>query len=169
MPIIKRHESFADFVSRQLGSMNALFAVANVNAASITDDYTGGELLKVLPFAAPAFTPVSVRAFIPTNTKRLKKHQNNTDFVAQHFGTVEALFTMAVLNGVSITENAAPGMLLEAKAVNEKVVAYFLQHEYDIVSNSAATIDSAPPVTGGIGYMKIRNVAIPQQNDFITS
>jgi hypothetical protein len=170
MPVIKRHENLADFVSSYLGTMNALFDVANKNGASITDDHTGGEELALVPFSMlPVVPAVYVAPYLPlTRAVVLKKHQNNTDFVCQHFGTVEALFALAALNNISITEQPEPGTLLNAKTVNEKTVAYFIKSQDDIVSDSAISVDGLPPLFGGIGFMKVRGVKI-KTNDFITS
>ncbi len=171
MPIIKRHENFADFVSIYLGTMNALFDVANKNGAAITDDYTGGEVLEIVPFATlPAVPAVYVAPYLPdTTAKELKKRQNNTDFVCQHFGTLEALFDLAALNGISITEPPVPGSFLKAKTTDEKTVSYFIRSFDDIVSDSAISIDAVHPIYGGIGYMKIKSLTSRYTNDFIVS
>ncbi len=171
MPIIKRHENFADFVSIYMGTMNALFDVANANGAAITTDYTGGEALDTVPLAQVPLVPaVYVAPYLPTTTAiELKKHQNNTDFVCQHFGTVEALFDLAALNGISITERPVPGTFLKAKTVDEKTVGYFIKNLYDIISDSSISVDGVIPIYGGIGYMKIAREAPFDTNDFIVS
>lgn len=171
MPIIKRHENFADFVSIYMGTMNALFDVANANGAAITDDYVGGEALETVPYTQlPTPPTVYVAPYLPTTIGiELKKHQNNTDFVCQHFGTLEALFDLAALNGISITEQPVPGTFLKAKTVDEKTVRYFIKSLDDVVSDSAISIDEVPPIYGGIGYMKISRPTTRFTNNFIVS
>jgi hypothetical protein len=89
----------------------------------------------------------------------IKKHQNIVDFTAQQAGSVEALFSVSVLNGISITGDVEPGTNLKTAApLNNKVVADLIKYEVDIVSDPImeATIQ------GGIGFMQIGN-------DFIVS
>ncbi len=89
----------------------------------------------------------------------IKKHQNIVDFTTQQAGSVEALFAVAVLNGISITGNVEPGTLLKIAApLDKKVVADLIKYEVDIVSDQV--VEAA--IQGGIGFMQIGN-------DFIVS
>lgn len=99
----------------------------------------------------------------------IKKRQNTTDLVAQHYGTVESLFDMAQLNGISITEDLVPGNNIETVAVDTQVVNYFSKNALDIASDPLPVDNAIPQPFGGIGYMKIRNADLPQSNDFIVS
>ena len=167
MPVIKKYETLADFVASQAGNMNALFAVAFVNGASITDMFPGGQVLE-LPdlFEFKKIKSVQVPAYVaPVSGKILKKHQNNTDFVCQHFGTMESLFELAALNGISITEAPVPGVELKTKVVDDKVVLFFEKYGTDISSRFGIKV--LPP--GGIGYMKISSPMAFELNDFIVS
>ena len=84
----------------------------------------------------------------------IKKHQNMVDFTTQQEGSVEGLFAVAVLNGISITADIEPGTLLKiAEPLNKKVVADLIKFEVDIVSDQV--IEAA--VQGGIGFMQIGN------------
>ena len=170
MPNIKRHENLADFVSNNMGTMNALFAVAMLNGTGITEDFTGGEL-----FSLPDTNSVIVGSAIavspyapPVALKVLKKHQNNTDFVCQYFGSVESLFELAALNDISITETPMPGAQLLTSNAENKVVDFFAGARIDITSASRA-VDAPAPIQSGIGYWQITDPANPQSNDFIVS
>ena len=48
MPIIKKHQTFADFVTQQAGSMNEMFNVALSNGISISDQPDPGTALEVV-------------------------------------------------------------------------------------------------------------------------
>lgn len=83
-------------------------------------------------------------------SKKIKERQTVIDFACQHAGTLEALFDVAVLNGVSITQNVAPGTMLLTPVEDLKTVAFYNNNVVDIVTNQ-----NAQPVPGGIGYMQI--------------
>ena len=82
----------------------------------------------------------------------IKKYQTPIDFSCQHCGTAEALFLLANLNGISITDEPAPGTTLLSEVVDTKVVSAFMKNELHI-----ATSLNDNPGTGfsGIGYMQI--------------
>lgn len=89
----------------------------------------------------------------------IKKHQNIIDFTTQQAGSVEALFSVALLNGISITGNVEPGTNLKmASVIDKKVVADLIKYQVDIVSDQ--NVEAA--IQGGIGFMQIGN-------DFIVS
>ncbi|MBS0647399.1 MAG: hypothetical protein JSR97_12540 [Verrucomicrobia bacterium] len=97
----------------------------------------------------------------------IRKHQTNIDFALQHFGDLEGVFDMAMLNGLSITETPAPGTVLKTIVNNENVAGYFITKGLDVSGTEPPIPSDVLP--GGIGFMKIINPALPQSNDFIVS
>lgn len=80
----------------------------------------------------------------------LKKNQSLVDFVAQYSGTVDELFTVAVGNGIGITDEVAPGTALVVAAVELRVTKYFAGSLLDVCTN-----ETIPATLGGIGYMQM--------------
>lgn len=99
----------------------------------------------------------------------IKKHQNTTDLVAQHYGTMESLFDMAVANDISITEDVQPGDEITTAPVEKNVTNYYTQTGLDIASAPLEPDVNYPKPNGGIGFMKITNPDLPQSDDFIAS
>lgn len=170
MPAIKKHETIVDFAMTQLKTVEGLFALAVLNGVGITDEFDGGEemQLPVLPQTISRQLPLVIKTYEPANDFRvLKTQQNNTDFVCQHWGSLESLFEMALLNDISITELPQPGQQLKAAMIDEKVVSFFINARLDISSNNETFVTTP----GGIGYMKIVDVGSPVDSaeDFIVS
>jgi hypothetical protein len=82
----------------------------------------------------------------------IKKHQTTLDFVTQYSGALDGLFTMALLNGISITSEPAPGTNLQVEVVDLKTVKYYATSGLDVQSNGITNVRP-----GGIGYMQIGN------------
>lgn len=83
--------------------------------------------------------------------KEIKTRQTVIDFTVQNCGTMEALFDVAVLNGVSPTDPVAPGTVLLAPVIELKVVSFYGKNkELDITTD-----DRILPIPGGIGFMQI--------------
>ena len=80
----------------------------------------------------------------------IKQRQTVLDFTTQHSGTMEALFVVAVSNGIGITDDIAPGTELTASVVEQKTVSFYAKSLYDIT-----TIAGDQLLPGGIGYMQI--------------
>jgi hypothetical protein len=76
---------------------------------------------------------------------------------------------MAQMNGISITEDVVPGDTLLAVTDSKQVVNYYVKTGLDIASEPLPVDSDQPHANGGIGYMKIINVDLPQTNDFISS
>lgn len=164
MPVIKRNESLVDFVSSEIGSVSGLFYLAQKNGISITEDVAPGvELIYLQSEVDLLLKPVKNKAvvvaeYVPEiNGVILKKHQNNFDFVCQHAGTMEWIFEMAMLNGISITKIPVPGEVIKVEVADEKTVAAFDNTGYDIASEDENDTIKLP---GGIGYMKIESTFI---------
>lgn len=86
----------------------------------------------------------------------IKKHQTLMDFAAQHGGTLDTIFAIAVGNGISISALPAPGTLLlvpETDSANKKVVAAYIANGLTI----ATDLNLLSKPKGGINYMQIGN------------
>lgn len=152
MPIIKKHETLLDFIAANAGSVEGLFVMANLNGIGISDEPVPGTSLEI---EKQAFTIASYNVVIPELVKNvLKKYQTTLDFSTQYFGTAEALFLMANLNGIAITDEPAPGTQLVTETVDLKVVTAYRLNGLDITT----AINYDPSIIyGGIGYMQIQN------------
>jgi len=80
----------------------------------------------------------------------IKQRQTLIDFTCQNSGSIEALFDVAQENGVSITEEIAPGTQLSAPEIDRKTVAFYQKSIHDITTDQ-----NVQPVQGGIGFMQI--------------
>jgi hypothetical protein len=83
---------------------------------------------------------------------KIKKHQTLADFVTQQSGDLQAWVNTCLQNGISVTEDLAPGTSLNVEVTNRKTRNYFIRKQREI--------SSVPPqrvLPGGIGYMQIGN------------
>jgi hypothetical protein len=86
----------------------------------------------------------------------IKKHQTLFDFTVQHAGTMESLIQLAMLNGISITEEVTPGTDLLTEVERDSTVGnFFIRSGYQVHANYLLSNETALP--GGIGYMQISN------------
>lgn len=86
--------------------------------------------------------------------------QSLLDISVQHSGSLEALFDIAIANGISITDDLAPCTLLDIPRQKEtSVVRYYEVNR--IMPATAISIDDVEGL-GGINYMRI-------EYDFIIS
>ena len=153
MPIIKKNETLLDFIAINTGSIEALMQVANLNGIGITDDVAAGSDLKI--GSIPAFTIAKYKIITPELVFTvIKKNQTVLDFSTQFFGTAEALFLMANLNGIGITDDVAPGVELVTEVVNKNVVNAFKLRGLDITTS---IVYDPAIINGGIGLMQIQN------------
>lgn len=81
--------------------------------------------------------------------KTLKKNQTIIDFVCQHTGALDNLFSVLIANDLSITDTITPGNFLNVDVFTNNVVNYYLKTGEDILTfeNNAER--------GGIGFMQI--------------
>lgn len=147
MPII--NSNILDYALAQTGTIESLFELALLNDIGITENVAAGEVVDV-PAKKYFVQPVEVEAFIPVPEYVLKQRQTVVDFACQYSGTMESLFELALLNGVSLTQDVAPGTALKAVPVDLKTVDYYAASVLDIVTDK--TVNTMP---GGIGYMQI--------------
>lgn len=81
----------------------------------------------------------------------IKQNQTPLDMTVQYTGSLDNLFTVAMANGIGITDDLTPGnSIAEATATDKRVTNLFAKKEYDV------TTGLRPILTlGGIGYMQI--------------
>lgn len=83
--------------------------------------------------------------------KEIKTRQTVIDFTVQNCGTMDALFDVALLNGISLTDPVAPGTILLAPVEELTVISFYQKNrELDITTD-----DRILPMPGGIGFMQI--------------
>lgn len=122
MLIIDKHTNTADLAIIGTGNLQALFALALLNGLSITDDLTPGQTVDTPAEDYPA-EPVQLIAVAEAYRLAFPVHSTIVDAQVVHGGFVDSLFTTALLNGLSITDDVAPGtdIIIEPAAVNESV------------------------------------------------
>ncbi len=158
MPVIKKHQTLLDYVIENGGSIMAWFDVARLNDFGITEEVAAGVVAQTI---STRFIPQEATIATPVQQPQavvLKKQQTVLDFTTQHAGTIESMFKMALLNGISVTDEVTEGTALKIDAEKLQVVNYFIIRAIDVVSAKKAS--EVQP--GGIGYMQI-------QNNFIVS
>lgn len=79
----------------------------------------------------------------------VKKNQTFIDFAVQHSGAIDEIINTAILNGIGITDDVAPGTILKVEPTVTRVTKVFTTGNLDITSN----MKDMP--MGGIGYMQI--------------
>src|SRR4051812_40740532 len=82
--------------------------------------------------------------------KAIKRDQTAVDYTVQNCGTLESLFDVLELNGLSATGTIAPGTVLQAPVVEKKVIGFYENSVFDIIT---ILQDNLAP--GGIGYMQM--------------
>ena len=162
---VKKHDTLADFTIRMIGTMEGLFFIAQKQGISITSEVAAGTEIPVTKDDVLFFRTIKkAKVVVPEIVKSedfsvLMKHQNNSDFICQHTGSLENIFAMARLNGISITKKPVAGELLKVMNADNRIVAGFRASGLIIASEDDRPGDVRP---GGIGYMQI-------QNNFIVS
>lgn len=179
---VAENQSLFDIAIQRLGSTEAVFELAILNGLSITDELAAGSLID-LPEAwnkssvadyfknknlVPATFQESAGSQIEniqviywTNDfeektgMRVSERQSMFDVAMQTSGSFEAVFELALLNGISITDELVAGQLLQLPAVlNSDNVNYYALKK--IVPETVGTeIDESLPVLEGIGYWAI--------------
>lgn len=86
-------------------------------------------------------------------------NQNQFDLAVQVFGTVEAVFDVAINNDLGITDTLIPGSDLiveESEDVNEPIQAYYSKNELKPATDRPE-IEGQAEIQQGIGFWKIGN------------
>jgi hypothetical protein len=150
---IPKHLSPIDMVIMQKGNITGLFELSALNDASITEDLIPGNTW-MISTDKTVFEPVIIPIVAKTESEVLKKHQTFLDYTTQHSGSLDGLFEMAQLNGLTITENVVPGTSLQKLVFNNRVAEEYKKMGVDVVSNKDLGIEIT---VGGIGAMQIGN------------
>jgi hypothetical protein len=108
---------------------------------------------------------------MPTTQHKIEKNQRFIDIAMQELGDVERIFELALLNDISITKEIEPGTMIAVPEFDKSkrgVVQVFSNSSiWPASADTNLVKPSLPP--GGIGFMKIRDVANPSIHDFIVS
>ena len=88
-------------------------------------------------------------------------NQSLMDISIQEYGTLEAMFDMAVTNGISITDELTVGSQIdvpESTSVQKEVLAYYQKNNIHPATGSTIigeTTIPTPPQTGGCSWTLI--------------
>ncbi|HYH14169.1 MAG TPA: hypothetical protein VD794_03050 [Flavisolibacter sp.] len=149
----KEGQNVLDVVLSACKTIAAAFDLALINGKSITDDLEISEVVQT-PVIEYNIQPVVVKPYVPNyKTRYIHNDQTLLDFTCQHAGTMEALFDVALLNNVSITEKVEP-QELKAIPIEKAIVSFYLTSKQNIVTDLTENQTQFP---GGIGYMQIGN------------
>jgi len=151
---VSEGQSLIDIAIQYCGSADAAMAIAVLNELSITDDpIPGTELLfpdvvnadviayyknyAIIP-ATLIDSAIQVSNVIDTVYREVRTIESNLikvldnqtffDIAIQEFGSVEAAFVLALLNGYSVTDNLVPGTLLQRTLVIDKKVSIYYSY-----------------------------------------
>lgn len=71
------------------------------------------------------------------------QHQSLLDIALQYLGDITGVFTLASLNGISVTGEISPGQVIKVpdRAINKRVRDYYNGHR---VTPATADFDSKP-------------------------
>lgn len=169
-------QTIFDIAVQQCGSAEAAFALAMLNGVNLTDDLITGKELALpevvnadvaLYFKSKNLQPATslavqaqiIGSMIDTATDnlllygnmiRVMESQTLLDIALQEFGSIEAAFALAVLNGMSLTDELTAGDLLHRTSIfNKKIVAYYSD------KNIRPATGSIISTLGGVGYWAI--------------
>lgn len=121
-------QSLPDLTVLETGSFENIFECALLNGLSIDEIPTPGAFLKVVskPRERVPQNPMPVFKIAPT---LVAGHlQNIQDLTIQTAGSLENIFEMAMLNGISVTETPTPGEKYKAVEtnINSDIVNYYV-------------------------------------------
>lgn len=152
---IKILQTLADFAALNAGNTSALFAIAIANGKSITDDVAPGTKLNYDLIAALPKNYYSAQANVTSTLKQaLKRFQTPVDYATQFPGDASAVIDVCVRNNISITDDVAPGTILQYQLKDKKTAAYFFKKGIDVTTGNSIVLIIKPE---GIGYWYIEN------------
>lgn len=94
---------------------------------------------------------------------KVYERQSVLDVAVQHSGSIESIFDLASLNGLSVTDDLVPNDSLQRSEVTTDADVVFYYSTKGIIPSTAPSADDiAQHPIGGINYMGI-------QIDFIVS
>lgn len=173
---VSENQSLLDIAIQSCGSAEAAFALAVLNGVNLTDDLIPGKELALpevvnadvaLYFKSKNLQPATslavqaqiIGSLVDTvannsqldgNMIRVMESQTLLDIALQEFGSIEAAFALAVLNGMSLTDELTAGDLLHRTSIfNKKIVAYYSD------KNIRPATGSIISTLGGVGYWAI--------------
>ena len=142
-----------DRVINASNTVQALFDTAQLNGIGITDDIADSVPL-IFSTVSYSIAPIVIKSFSNLGyygQVKIKRFQKLPDFVTQFGGSLNSLFDIAMLNGVGITDEIAPGTPLFVSVQNSLIVSYYKNSTQDIITRERNVIQQP----GGIGYMQI--------------
>lgn len=177
-------QSLFDVAVERLGSAEAAFALAMKNGLSITDVMTPGQPLEMVEvmnvrvadyYLTRAIKPVTgslqltaaiPRSIIPVtvvgsvtfvgDSIKASENQSLFDLAVERLGSAEAAFSLALKNGLSITDALTPGQtILLADVIDADVSGYFTSRAIRPATAKAETTGGGELVNEGIGYWAI--------------
>jgi hypothetical protein len=87
-------------------------------------------------------------------TVKVLQGQSIFDIAIQELGSAEGAFDLAVLNGISITDELTPGQELALPTVVNKQIASYYANK-GLKPATALTLTNMPAALGGIDYWAI--------------
>jgi len=184
---VKQGQNIFDVAMQTAGSISAAFALAMLNGAGITDDLAIGDVLTVpapvdksmlqhysdngvVPATAVSGHPVpfaGIAGSLPdsdaeysrrvTDRVTVKQGQNIFDIAIQTAGSVSAAFSMAMLNGSSITDDLAIGDVLTVSTPADKGMLRYYRNAGIIPATATATVTDNILKMEGISYWFIND------------
>lgn len=128
MLTIDKHTTTADLVIVAGKSLQALFDIALLNGASITDDLVPGTIWQNTAAEYPV-EPVVVKEIAGADPVAFPVHGSLVDTQVAYGGFVDTIFETALLNGLSITDEVSPGTLVAIAAAGQVVEVIMQPYE----------------------------------------
>lgn len=178
---ISEGQSMFDLAIQKLGSCEAAFELALENGLSFTDELTPGTTIQLIGIKnkavadyfngkgiAPATYAESPSSqienieviywsndFEEVRGMRVSERQSIYDIAIQLGGDLEAVMELALINGLSITDELSAGQLVQVPEIlNADTVNYF-QLKGIVPETAGIEIDESLPILEGIGYWAI--------------
>ena len=152
---VTNNQNILDIAVKELGGLSGLFAAAQANGISITDDLDGMVLLLDVPENK---TVEVVRADETQVEEQLFIHpiyqQNLLDIALQESGSISAVFDYMLLNGISLTE-PLPESLKIAAVAEKDILDFYKFHNVRPATGGEVNKDSIPEYKEGIDYWAI--------------
>ena len=171
-------QSLFDIAIQSCGGTDAAFELAVLNGLNLMDDLIPGQELALPEVVNPDIalyfknkniqpaTLITVQAqvigsVVDTVIRDVATIQSNLittldgqslfDIAVQEFGSIEAAFALATLNGLSVTDELTPGTLLQKTGIiNKKIVSYYSDKNIKPATGGIVT-----STIGGIEYWAI--------------
>ena len=138
------------------GSLEDLFALALANGKSITDSLEPGQVLKPTGKVYKQ-SSTTLNIIRETNQVLIMSGQTLLDLAIQECGSLEGVFQLAVLNGLTITDHLSEGNSLKypSQAIDRIVRKAFQDNGWKPSSAKTMPGQQLPETKEGIGYWAI--------------